>query len=105
MACPLRANSRRPDHLLSAVSNAAPGVAYSIAILLDPSMVGVQYGRPVVDLYGRMVSLRRLTMLPNAPFNWLNLYPRAQVRVHPLTSIQLPARELKGYDLPFVNQT
>jgi len=42
-------------------------------------------------------------MLPNAPFNRLNLYPRAQVRVHPLTCIQQPARELERYDFPFVN--
>jgi hypothetical protein len=44
-------------------------------------------------------------MLPNAPFNRRNLNPRAQVCVHPLTCIQLPARKLKGYDIPFFNQT
>ena len=52
-------------------------VVSSITNPLDLWMVGMQQGRLIVAMYGRPVRLRRLTMLPNAPFNRLNIYPRA----------------------------
>ena len=46
--------------------------------------------------YLRMMRLRRVTVLPNAPFNRLNLYPCTEVYVDPVTGIRIQAREFKS---------
>src|SRR5580704_5383689 len=39
--------------------------------------------------------LRRMTVLPSAPFDRLDVYRRAEVAVDPVARIGLPAREFK----------
>jgi len=42
--------------------------------------------------------MRKLTVLPNAPFNRLNLHRQAEVGVNPLACIRLPTWEFKSFD-------
>ena len=47
--------------------------------------------------YGSIVRLRGHALLPNAPLDRFYLQTDAQIRIRPLTAIQMTARERKNF--------
>jgi hypothetical protein len=61
-------------------------------------MTAMRHGQPASGVNLRVLWLRRMTVLPSAPFHRLDVYRRAEIAVDPVARIGLPAREFKSRD-------
>src|SRR5580700_903099 len=65
---------------------------------LGAAMAATRGGQPASGVDLRDLRLRRMLVLPGAPFYRFNLYRRAEVAIDPVAGIGLPAREFKSRD-------
>jgi hypothetical protein len=65
---------------------------------LGNPMVATQQGRAASGIDLRALRLRRMSVLPGAPFQWLNIDRRAEVAIDPVAGIGLLARKFKSRD-------